>query len=115
VVGRKPREELLIQELDRIIGRIDRAGVQKIILFGSLAEGTVGLTSDIDLIIIKETNERFLDRLDTVYREIEPNVAVDVLVYTSQEIADMSSWNSFIKQALKKGRVLYEAQQQERG
>jgi len=110
MVGRKPREELLNLELDRIIGKIDMAGVQKIILFGSLAKGNVNLTSDIDLIIIRETSQRFLDRLDAVYREIEPNMAVDVLVYTPKEIADMIQWNSFIRQALKEGRVLYEAQ-----
>ena len=110
MIGRKPREELLRQELDRIIDRIDRVGVQKIVLFGSLVKGTVNPMSDIDLIIVKRTDQRFLDRLDTVYRQIEPNMAVDILVYTPEEIANMIQWNSFIKKALDEGRVLYEAQ-----
>ena len=110
MIGRKPREELLRQELNRIIDRIDRVGIQKIILFGSLAKGIVNLMSDIDLIIVKRTDQRFLDRLDTVYRQIEPSMAVDILVYTPEEIANMIKWSSFIKKALDEGKVLYEAQ-----
>jgi len=108
MIGRKPRIEELQRELDRIINKIDRTDIQKIILFGSLTKGQSGLTSDIDLIIVKKTKERFLDRLDSVYKEIEPNLAVDILVYTPQEIDDMSQWNSFIKRVFKERKVLYE-------
>lgn len=109
MIGRKPRREELQRELERIINKIDKMSIQKIILFGSLVKGQVGLTSDLDLIIIKDTEQRFLDRLESIYKEIEPNIAVDILVYTPQEINDMIQWNSFIKRALKEGRVLYEA------
>jgi predicted nucleotidyltransferase len=109
MTGRKSRSEILQNELARILARIDKAGIRKIILFGSLPSGNVGPASDIDLIIIRDTQERFLDRIETVYREIEPNVAVDILVYTPQEIEEMSRWSSFIRRALKEGRVLYEA------
>jgi len=109
MIGRKPRLKILNRELNRILPKINRTNIQKIILFGSLAKGKATLTSDIDLIIVKNTKERFLKRLDTIYKEIEPNIAVDILVYTPEEIADMSQWNSFIRNAIKKGRILYEA------
>ena len=108
MIGRKLRMEELQRELDRVINKIDRTDIQKIILFGSLTRGQSSLTSDIDLIIVKKTKEGFLDRLDSVYKEIEPNLAVDILVYTPQEIDDMSQWNNFIKRAFKEGKVLYE-------
>ncbi len=41
---------------------------QKVILFGSYAYGTPRQDSDIDLLIIKETSERFIDRWVTVRR-----------------------------------------------
>jgi len=47
-----------------------------------------------------DIKERFLKRLDTIYKEIEPNIAVDILVYTPEEIADMSQWSSFIRNAI---------------
>jgi uncharacterized protein len=107
MTGIQPRAETLQKELDRIIGKIDKTDIRKIILFGFLVTGRVGLTSDIDLIIIRETGQRFLDRLESVYMEIEPKMAVDILVYTPAEINEMAQWSSFIKDVLKKGKALY--------
>ena|SRR3989338_5291665 len=109
MIGRQLRLERLRNELDRIINKIDKSQVKKIILFGSLVNGRVGLTSDIDLIVVRNTKERFLDRLESIYKEVEPDMAVDILVYTPQEIREMKSWNSFVMRALKEGKVLYEA------
>ena len=41
---------------------------EKVVLFGSYAYGIPRAESDIDLLIIKETSERFLDRWVTVQR-----------------------------------------------
>lgn len=41
---------------------------QKVVLFGSYAWGNPGPDSDIDLLMIKETPERFLERWTTVQR-----------------------------------------------
>ena len=40
----------------------------KVILFGSYAYGTPRADSDIDLLIVKETSQRFIDRWETVHR-----------------------------------------------
>ncbi len=109
MIKKRPRIQELRKELERIISKIDKTDIKKIILFGSLATGHVGLVSDIDLIIVKDTKERFLDRLESIYNEMEPNKAVDVLVYTPQEFNNMSAWNSFLKKAVREGRTLYEA------
>lgn len=105
------RKQVLNAELKRIVDLIIKVySPEKIILFGSLlAEGTIVKGSDIDLVIIKNTKKRFLERLDEVYSNIEPTVSVDILVYTPEEFQDMSQWSSFIKSLLKKGKVLYEA------
>lgn len=54
----------------------------KIILFGSLAEGKVNPYSDIDLVIIKDTRKRFLQRLKEVGLLCKARIGVDYLVYT---------------------------------
>lgn len=109
MIGRKPRMPELQKELNRIMDRIDKTNIKKIILFGSLAKGRVTLTSDIDLVIIRNTKQRFLNRLGAIYKQIKPNIAVDILVYTPQEINKMKHWNSFIKRVFREGKVLYEA------
>lgn len=103
------RQEKLAGELERLVARLKGLGVRKIILFGSLARGEVGRGSDIDLIIVQETDKRFLDRLEEIYAALEPRVGLDVLVYTPGEFARMERTNSFIKRAVNEGKVLYDA------
>ncbi len=43
--------------------------IKKIILFGSVARGDVRRDSDLDLIIVQETNKKFLSRLEPFYRD----------------------------------------------
>ncbi len=104
----KKRKEVLEKELERILPLLIRFGAQKIILFGSLRAGKVHRSSDIDLLIVKHSNQRFLDRLDAVYRAIKPNCGIDLFVYTPEEFEEMSVTNAFVRRAVIEGRVLYE-------
>lgn len=103
------RREKLNNELKRMLPLIIESGVQKVILIGSLVSGKTHTLSDIDLIIIKKTNKRFLDRLDEYYRVLMPKIAMDILVYDPAEFKKMSKNNLFIKYVLEKGKILYEA------
>jgi predicted nucleotidyltransferase len=94
-------------ELDRILNRLKKdPSVHLVLLFGSLARGDARDHSDIDLIVVKETEKRFLDRLDEFYDDARE--AMDVLVYTPQEFEEMKE-RPFVKRALKEGKILYEA------
>lgn len=86
-------------------------GIEKAILFGSLARNEASRHSDIDLILIQNTNLRFLDRYEGVLASCSqalPEWDVDVLIYTPEELAAISE-RRFIKQALKEGKILYES------
>lgn len=94
-------------ELDRILNRLKKdPSMRLVLLFGSLARGDAREHSDIDLIVVKETEKRFLDRLDEFYNDARE--AMDVLVYTPQEFEEMKE-RPFVKRALKEGKILYEA------
>ncbi|MDP2939977.1 MAG: nucleotidyltransferase domain-containing protein [Candidatus Omnitrophota bacterium] len=84
---------------------------EKIILFGSYAWGNSSKDSDIDLFIIKKTNERHIDRWlkvrKIVYQE-NLRIPFEPLVYTPEEVQiRLQIGDSFIKQILNKGEVLY--------
>jgi predicted nucleotidyltransferase len=83
---------------------------EKVILFGSMAEGAVGDWSDIDLVIIKDTPQSFLQRLKEVALLCRVPVSVDYLVYTPDEFAQMAADNNpfIVKEILQKGKILYE-------
>jgi len=106
----KQRHALLESELARYVQVLrEHYAPQRILLFGSLASGQVSEWSDIDLVIIKETGRKFLDRTREVMLLLKPRVGVDILVYTPQEFSQLSQERPFLRQEiLAKGKVLYE-------
>ncbi|MBC7228706.1 MAG: nucleotidyltransferase domain-containing protein [Thermoflexales bacterium] len=84
---------------------------QKVILFGSYARGTPRSDSDIDLLIVKETSERFIDRWVTVGRLLsdpQRSIPLETLILTPQELAHrLEVGDQFIAEILEEGEVLY--------
>lgn len=100
------------ETLPRVVKRIARTlRPQKIILFGSYAYGTPTPDSDIDLLVIMDTDERSpIKRAMPVMRLIVPRpFDTDVLVRTPAEVeASQRSGSSFLREILAKGKTLYE-------
>jgi predicted nucleotidyltransferase len=103
------RRHKLEKELDRAVDELKRMGVERIILIGSMAEGDIGPFSDIDLMVVMRTQARFLDRLKDAYSRIQPTVAMDILIYSPQELDELREDSAFVSHALATGRVLYAA------
>lgn len=101
-------------KLERNLKKVLKALVQKyrperIIIFGSFAKGDVGPASDIDILIVKETNKRYFDRISDVTRICDYDVGIDFLVYTPEEYDEALKSNTFFKdEIIGKGKVLYE-------
>jgi len=81
---------------------------RRIILFGSHANGTADEESDIDLIVVYETEKRFMDRLRELYMAWDLPKGVDILAYTPDEFAELMRTRAFVQDAVASGRVLYE-------
>src|SRR4051812_35354545 len=80
----------LEQELARITEILIREyQPEKLILFGSAAQGEVHAWSDLDLVIVKDTEKSLLERIEEVYRLVHPKVGLDVLVYTPKELESL--------------------------
>ena len=84
----------------------------KIILFGSHAYGHPKENSDLDLLILKNTKKRPVDRFVKVKRIIyNPNLKIPIspLIYTPQELDNrLRLGDDFISEITEKGIVLYE-------
>ena len=80
----------------------------KIILFGSLVSGDIHEYSDIDLIVIKDSQKDFYERLKEVGLLVMPELGADILVYTSEEFEIVKNRLFFREEVLKKGKVLYD-------
>jgi predicted nucleotidyltransferase len=86
---------------------------QKVILFGSYAYGDPRPDSDIDLLIVKETDERFIDRWVAVRRLLSDpgrTIPLETLVLTPQELSKrLAIGDQFLAEILEKGEILYAA------
>ena len=100
----------LRSELEKIIHSIEiNYHPEKIILYGSLAAGRETEGSDIDILVVKDTDKDPWSRSTEVDRFIDHQAPVDVLVYTSREIEErLKMRDFFIKDILENGKVVYE-------
>jgi len=103
----------MIKDVDEIRSRCQKAlrgtEVQRAIVFGSWARGTQDSRSDIDIIVVEETDRRFFERyrdLGGLYDALHEN-AIDLLVYTPGEFESIAD-RPFIRKALSEGVVVYE-------
>jgi len=84
---------------------------EKIVLFGSLAEGKINQGTDIDLFIIKsEVPEFGVDRIRQLDTIINYRLATDFIVYKPEEVEQrLKLGDPFVKSILEEGKVLYDA------
>lgn len=97
--------------LPQVVKRIARElHPQKIILFGSYAYGTPTVDSDVDLLVVMDTDARPKERAWAVSRLLIPRpFPVDILVKTPKELEiALAKGDFFLCDLLARGKVLYE-------
>jgi predicted nucleotidyltransferase len=109
-VASKEVEKVIHDILEKLIAEY---APQKVILFGSCAYGNPQADSDIDLLIIKETSEPFIDRWVTVRHILSDpkrRVPLETIVLTPQEVTKrLAIGDQFLAEIIEKGEVLYAA------
>ena len=106
------RKKQLESELERVTKLIVKEyNPWKIILFGSLAGGRIHEWSDIDLAIIKDTPERFIDRIGRVLEVSHPQISTNIVVYTPEEVKSMEATKHYFwtNEILNKGKTIYDS------
>jgi predicted nucleotidyltransferase len=98
----------LVQEMVKRI--IDAVDPDQIVLFGSYAYGIPHKESDIDILVIMETDRPRHKRSVALYRALAGLfIPKDLLVYTPEEVAEWKDVpQAFITQIVKKGVILYD-------
>lgn len=86
---------------------------ERVILFGSYAWGLPHEDSDLDLLIIKETEARPLDRCyetRMMVSEVQGTTPVDIFVLTPREMDDrLAVMDPFVQEIVNRGIELYAA------
>jgi predicted nucleotidyltransferase len=107
---RKEYHNALESSFENIIVQLSNMPeILKVISFGSYAQGRRDLFTDLDLIIIMETEKDFLLRTGELYQLLSSDVDMDLLVYTPVEFQALQD-RGFLRNAIDKGQVIYEKQ-----
>lgn len=86
---------------------------KKIILFGSHAYGKPQWDSDVDLLVIMPYKGTPHGQAIKIRSRVEAQIALDLLVRTPKQISRrLAMGDSFIREILERGKVLYEANHQ---
>ncbi len=104
-------------EISRVAARMaEAANAERVILFGSHARGEADEDSDVDLLIIAESDLPRFKRSPPLYRLLRPYpFPMDLIVYTPQEVeAATRSPVSFVSIVLREGKTVYERRNPDR-
>ena len=95
--------------VDRAVETIlEHCDPELILLFGSAAEGTAIYGSDIDVLVVMETDERPIDRGRDILEALDIGTSVDLIVMTPEEFeTHRNDPRSFTSHILSSGRLVY--------
>lgn len=84
---------------------------QKIILFGSYAYGQPRPESDVDLLVVMETNLKESKQARLIDQNLERDLfGLDIIVRTPENLEKRIAWgDNFLKEIISSGLVLYES------
>ena len=106
------------EHLEQILILLKDEEIERIIMFGSAATEQVRIDSDLDLLIVLDTDflpttyqERmeYRLRIQRKVRDVAKRIPVDLLIYTRPEYELLTqNMNSFMREIHDFGRVVYE-------
>ncbi len=103
------RRELEIA-LERFLGVCRaRPDVRAVYTFGSFAASKTGPRSDLDLLVVRETTVRGIERGADLAIEADIGVALDLIVVTPEEYDEKLPTTSFGRTVLSSARSVYAA------
>jgi predicted nucleotidyltransferase len=105
-----PLRHIQRAEVDDLVQRIALAfRPERIILFGSYANGQPRPDSDVDLLVVMETTLREADQAVAIVQAVQPAFGVDLIVRTPTNLDRrlvMGDW--FLRDIVERGEVMYE-------
>jgi len=106
-----PTSMVSMSEIREFGGRIGREfNAERVLLFGSYADGSVADDSDIDLLVIVDHQGKNWRMATQIRRRLRPQFPLDLLVRTPEQLGQrLQMGDCFFKEIAEKGTVLYEA------
>ncbi len=95
----RQRRQLLEAEAQRFAAEAYGYGALRAYLVGELAAGAIGPETELELVIIQETDEPFHRRADFWVSHLRPRVGTRFLVYTPEELEALEQVDPVLREA----------------
>jgi len=98
-------------QINEVIAKIaDRFNPDKIILFGSCANGVQNDDSDLDILIVQDSDLPMHQRGFDIRMSLRGTlIPMDILIYTKSELEQEKNKSfSFLNSAIKNSKIMYE-------
>jgi len=102
------REDQLQTALESVACQLKDKGALRIIVFGSVVREQVDVDSDLDLLVIMPSTRSGKEWTKVIYDEVEQGIAMDILVFNEREFQESLPVNTFLRNIVDSGRVIYE-------
>jgi predicted nucleotidyltransferase len=103
------------REIARFVKRIaEEFSPDKVILFGSFADGKPSKDSDVDLLVImRHSKKKNVEQAIEISLRVVTSMPVDLLVRRPDEVKRrVAMGDMFLKTVVKRGKILYEKERQ---
>ncbi len=81
--------------------------IRTVIQFGSTAHGRIDALSDLDLLVVMESDKDYFSRSADILAAIAAPADIDIICYTPQEIMRNRD-RPFLHHILQEGKIIYE-------
>ncbi|TET55886.1 MAG: nucleotidyltransferase domain-containing protein [Promethearchaeota archaeon] len=102
------RKIKLRKALNSLIIQLKEFGAIKIYIFGSFVRDEIDVNSDLDLLVIMPSNKPGKEWISLIYNNIKRDISTDIIVFSNNEFENQIPSNSFLKNIVNSGRLLYE-------
>lgn len=102
------RSEEVFKKIEQYTHKVAKELKPKaIILFGSFAKGDINEGSDVDIMVVADFEQEFLQRIK-VLLDLNVGLPLEPVGYTPEEFNEMRvKGNRFISELLESGKILY--------
>ncbi|MEX0761819.1 MAG: hypothetical protein WD208_13290 [Dehalococcoidia bacterium] len=101
------RRQILEAELERFVQEMPPLGMQRMWVVGDLARGRVSAVSNLELVLVQDTDEPWRRRPDFWNMHLRPRVGTQFYVFTNEELERMADDDPLLRQAMNHGEPVH--------
>jgi hypothetical protein len=100
------RRQMLEAELRRLVEEMPPLGALRVVLIGSLANGRCAPGTELELVVVQDTDQPYHRRAEFWVTHLRPRVGTRFLVYTPDEAVALAAADPLLSTAEARGELL---------